>query len=97
MTLITAFAKIGGLMALLKFSIVLRLYHEYLFHKKINRKVDEHLLQSFDERTTDVKELITFERISEMMSTIEDQQRTIEQQARDIHELRKHINLKSIN
>jgi hypothetical protein len=38
-SLVSAFSKIGGLLAFLRFSMLLRYYHETLFHKKINKKL----------------------------------------------------------
>ena len=38
-SLISALSRIGGLLAFLRFSLLLKFYHEYLFHKKINKKL----------------------------------------------------------
>ena len=83
-SIISAMSKIGGLLALLRFSVLLRFYHETLFHCKINKKLGygakseggNQLLESGEGEEDvgvgpkDVKEVMTFENFAEMMETI---------------------------
>ena len=46
-SLLTAIAKIGGLFALLKFSVLLQLWHQSLFVKKMNSNRAPQLMKSY--------------------------------------------------